>query len=245
MTKKPASDALYRDPRGHIVDFAFDEQVADVFPDMIRRSVPGYETIISMLGVFAQHYVLPETQVYDLGCSLGAATLAMRRRIQQSGVSMIAVDNAEAMLTRCRQNLERDDSSVPVEFICADIQNVEISNASLVVLNFTLQFINPDARLALLSNIYNGLQPGGALIVSEKITFSDEQQRRRNENLHLEFKRANGYSELEISQKRTALENVLVPETIETHMQRFTQAGFAQVDMWFRCFNFVSFLAIR
>ncbi len=243
MRKTNSSDKLFRDPLGHVVDFMFDEQVADVFPDMIRRSVPGYDSIISMLGVFAQHYVVPGSRVYDLGCSLGAATLSMRRRIQQPDVSMFAIDNAEAMAQRCRELLARESTAVPTEVVCADVREVQFENVSLVVLNFTLQFIDTGERLDILRRIADGMLPGGALIVSEKVTFDDRSERDRNEALHREFKRANGYSELEISQKRAALENVLVPDTIATHRQRLAQAGLINVDMWFRCFNFVSFVA--
>lgn len=228
-----------------IVDFAFDENVAKVFPDMIRRSVPGYETIIALTGLLAEQYAQPDTHCYDLGCSLGAATLAMHRRIQQPGCRIIAVDNAEAMTRRCQQHVHEAGKGVDVEVICADIQDVAIHNASVVVLNFTLQFIAPAARLALMQHIYNGMRPGGALLLSEKIIFSDAAEQQRMEALHIAFKKANGYSDLEISQKRTALENVLIPDTLEQHQERLRSAGFRSVDLWFRCINFVSLLALK
>jgi tRNA (cmo5U34)-methyltransferase len=228
-----------------IVDFAFDETVAKVFPDMIRRSVPGYETIIALTGLLAEQYAQPNSQSYDLGCSLGAATLAMRSRIQQPGCCIIAVDNAEAMTSRCQQHVREAGEGIAVEVICADIQDVAIQNASVVVLNFTLQFIQPAARLALMQDIYNGMRPGGALLLSEKIVFADAAEQRRMDALHVAFKKANGYSDLEISQKRSALENVLIPDTLEQHNERLHAAGFSSVDVWFRCMNFVSLLAIK
>ena len=228
-----------------IVDFAFDETVANVFPDMIRRSVPGYETIIALTGLVAEQYAQSNSQCYDLGCSLGAATLAMRRRIQQSDCRIIAVDNAEAMTRRCQQHVREAGEGVAVEVICADIQDVAIHNASVVVLNFTLQFIQPAARLALMQQIYKGMRPGGALLLSEKIVFANVAEQQRMEALHIAFKKANGYSDLEISQKRSALENVLIPDTFEQHQQRLHSAGFSSVDLWFRCMNFVSLLAVK
>jgi len=245
MSTYSGKDRVFADPKGMIVDFAFDETVAQVFPDMIRRSVPGYETIISLTGLLAEQYARPDSNCYDLGCSLGAATLAMSRRIQQPGCCIIAVDNAEAMVCRCRELLQAGDSHPEVEVRCANIQDVSIENASVVVLNFTLQFIEPVARAELLQGIYAGLLPGGILILSEKITFADEAERTRMENLHIAFKKANGYSDLEISQKRTALENVLVPDTLEQHQKRLQQVGFSSLDVWFRCMNFVSLLAIK
>ncbi len=228
-----------------IVDFAFDENVAKVFPDMIRRSVPGYETIIVLTGLLAEQYAQPDSQCYDLGCSLGAATLAMRQRIQVPGCRIIAVDNAEAMTHRCQQHVKEAGKGIPVDIICSDIQDVAIENASIVVLNFTMQFIEPTARQDLIERIFAGLRPGGALLLSEKISFQDETEQKRMEALHIAFKKANGYSELEISQKRSALDNVLVPDTLETHYQRLKAAGFRSIDNWFRCINFVSLLAVK
>ncbi len=228
-----------------IVDFAFDESVAKVFPDMIRRSVPGYETIIALTGLLAEQYVQAESHCYDLGCSLGAATLAMRSRIHQPAVRIIAVDNAEAMTSRCQRHVREAGEGVEVEVVCADIQDVRIENASVVVLNFTLQFIEPAARSALLKKIYTGLRPGGALLLSEKIAFANEAEQQRMDALHVAFKKANGYSDLEISQKRSALENILIPDTLDTHYQRLQFVGFSSMDTWFRCINFVSLLAVK
>ncbi|PIE41300.1 MAG: carboxy-S-adenosyl-L-methionine synthase CmoA [Gammaproteobacteria bacterium] len=238
-------DRIYAQPRQRLVDFVFDEQVAQVFPDMIRRSVPGYETVIAMLGVFAKEYVTDNSHIYDLGCSLGAASLAIRRQVQASGCRLIAVDNSAAMVKRCRENLEQDQSITSVEVRCEDIQNTLISNASLVALNFTLQFIKPENRLELLTAIYNGLNPGGALVLSEKIVFPEATTQQLQTAWHHSFKRANGYSDLEISQKRQAIENVLIPDTKEQHLERLTAAGFSRVEVWFQCFNFVSLVAIK
>jgi tRNA (cmo5U34)-methyltransferase len=238
-------DRVFAKPKSMIVDFAFDETVARVFPDMIRRSVPGYETIIALTGLLAEQYAQPNSQCYDLGCSLGAATLAMRSRIQQPDCRIIAVDNAEAMTRRCQQHVREAGEGIETDVICADIQDVAIQNASVVVLNFTLQFIHPAARLGLLQDIYKGMHPGGALLLSEKIVFANAAEQQRMEALHVAFKKANGYSDLEISQKRSALENVLIPDTLEQHQERLHSAGFNSVDVWFRCMNFVSLLAVK
>lgn len=245
MKERPHQDKVYATPKSMIVDFAFDETVAKVFPDMIRRSVPGYETIIALTGLLAEQYAQPDSRCYDLGCSLGAATLAMRSRVQQPGCRIIAVDNAEAMTSRCQQHIQEAGEGLAVDVICGDIQDVIIENASIVVINFTMQFIDTTARLALVEKIYTGLRPGGALLLSEKIAFSNKDEQQRMDALHVAFKKANGYSDLEISQKRTALENVLVPDTLEQHHQRLKSAGFSSIDNWFRCINFVSLLAVK
>jgi tRNA (cmo5U34)-methyltransferase len=149
------------------------------------------------------------------------------------------------MVEQCKINIDLDKSATPVDVVCDDILNVKIENASLVVINFTLQFLKPDLRTDLLSNIYQGLNQGGALILSEKVVSENAQQQSFYEELHAEFKRANGYSDLEISQKRTALENVLIPETSEMHINRLRKTGFDTVTSWFQCFNFNSFCAVK
>lgn len=237
-----SQDRIYATAREHIIDFAFDETVAAVFPDMIRRSVPGYGDIVALTGLIAERFARAGTRCYDLGCSLGAVSLTMRRRVRAPDVRIVAVDNAEAMVNRCREHVNAEQGP-PVDVICADIRDVPIENASVVVLNFTLQFVPPADRAALLARIRAGMVEGGVLVLSEKIAFADAQSQQFNETLHLDFKRANGYSELEISQKRTALENVLIPDTLEAHEARLTAAGFKRVEPWYRCFNFASLVA--
>ncbi len=244
MIKK--QDAIYATPLNEIIDFQFDERVADVFPDMIQRSVPGYGMMISTIGILAAKYAQAGSQCYDLGGSLGAVSLAMRQRICQADCEIIAVDNSAAMIERARELLERDNASiVPVKMVCADLQDVSIENASVVVMNLTLQFIPLVERLDLITRIYQGLKPGGILILSEKIAFEQPDRQQLQDELQLDFKRANGYSNLEISQKRTALENVMIPETLACHQQRLQAAGFAFSELWFQCFNFASLVAIK
>jgi len=244
VTKK--QDAIYASPLNDIIDFQFDERVANVFPDMIQRSVPGYGMMISTIGILAARYAQAGSYCYDLGCSLGAVSLAMRQRIVAPQCEIIAVDNSPAMIERGRELLARDSAStVPVKMICADLQDVSIDNASVVVMNLTLQFIPLADRLTLISRIYQGLNPGGILILSEKIAFDEPGRQQVHLDLHHDFKRANGYSDLEISQKRTALEKVMIPETLDCHRQRLQQAGFGFSDVWFQCFNFASLVAIK
>lgn len=238
-------DAIYSQPLDSIADFSFDDKVVQVFPDMIQRSVPGYSTIIAMTGVLAQRYAQANSHCYDLGSSLGASTLSMRQQVEHHNCKIIAVDNSAAMQQRCKEILAQDTSTTAVELIESDIEAVVIENASVVVLNFTLQFIPQAQRQQLLCNIFNGMRDGGILILSEKICFDDPHLQALNTDLHHSFKRANGYSDMEISQKRTALEHVLLPETIAKHQQRLRDVGFSSIDVWFQCFNFASLVAIK
>ena len=238
-------DTIYANPLAQVGEFAFDQTVVDVFPDMIKRSVPGYATIINMIGNLAERYAQPDSRCYDLGCSLGAATLALRHRIRAANCTIVGVDNSAAMIERCQQVMAADSSEIAVELICTDVQSVSLTKASMVVLNFTLQFIPVNERPQILQQIYEGLLPGGVLILSEKVAFSDQPHQELMTELHHNFKRSNGYSDLEIAQKRTAIENVLIPETLDTHRQRLRTAGFDSVDVWFQCFNFASMIAIK
>ena len=240
-----SKDKIYSAPLDKMIDFRFDERVVNVFPDMIQRSVPGYATLIQNIGTMAARHVQPGTHCYDLGCSLGAVSLSLRHAIQQDDCRIIAVDNSSAMIDKARELLDTDDASVPVELICADINQASIENASVVVMNFTLQFIPPEQRQALIHKIYDGLRPGGVLILSEKLAFEDERSNQFHIDSHHDFKRANGYSDLEISQKRSALEKVLIPETLTQHQSRLQQAGFSFVEKWYQCFNFVSMVAVK
>ncbi len=238
-------DTLYADPLSEHGLFTFDDSVARVFPDMIKRSVPGYPTIISMTGLLAGRYAIEGSSVYDLGCSLGASTLAMRQNIQQSGCQIISVDSSTAMLERCQSIIDTDTHDTPVCLTLADLQDVAIQNASVVVLNFTLQFIPQALRDDIITRIYQGLLPGGIMVLSEKVTFEDPHLDALNIELHHQFKRANGYSDMEVAGKRSALEHVLVPETLKQHKQRIASAGFSSCDVWFQCFNFASLIALK
>lgn len=244
MSKQTTRDKLYAKPQDMIVDFAFDDAVVKVFPDMIRRSVPGYADIISLTGLLAEQYAQAGSCCYDLGCSLGAATLSMRQRIP-GDCHIIAVDNSQAMIDACQQHIVHDSHKAAVEWQCANIQDIDISDASVVVLNFTLQFIKQEERIVVLKKIYAGLRTGGILILSEKLGFDDQQEQDIQEGMQLAFKRANGYSEMEISQKRSALEKVMIPDTLGQHRQRLVEAGFAQTCLWHQAFNFASMFAIK
>ena len=240
MTKP---DTLYATPHASLPRFAFDEHVVEVFPDMIQRSVPGYATIIAMTGVMAGKYAQTASNCYDLGCSLGASTLAMAREIGKRDCQIIGVDNSSAMITRCEDYIANIPQSISLR--CENIQDTQITNASVVVLNFTLQFVPAEQRAALIQTISDAMRPGGILILSEKIQFSDPHLQELNTDLHHAFKRANGYSELEVAQKRSAIEDVLIPETLAKHQQRLRDAGFSSIDVWFQCFNFASLVAIK
>ena len=216
---------------------------------MLRRSIPGYAATIEAIGSLAARYVLPDTNCYDLGCSLGAATIAMRQGIQSADCRIVAVDTAPAMTERCREIVAEDDRlfapATSVEVIEGDIRDTEITDASMVVLNYTLQFLSMDDRDSLMRSIHAGLNDGGLLVLSEKVVDENAEMEQLLIDLHHEHKRRNDYSALEISRKRAALEDVLIPETVNAHRERLRKAGFPHASVWLRYFNFVSIIAIK
>jgi len=226
-------------------DFLFDERVVSVFPDMIKRSVPGYGLLVPMTGLLARRYAQADSNLYDLGCSLGAVSLAMRAAVRAEGARTLAIDSSADMIGRLQEILQEqpDDSLMPVLPLQQDILDTRIENASVVILNFTLQFISPSDRQALLSGIATGLNPGGILVLSEKISFEDPAEQELQTAWHHDFKRAQGYSELEIARKRDALENVMKPDSLEIHRERLRKAGFGRICLWYQGFNFVSLVA--
>lgn len=239
------TDLIYSQTHQQVKNFTFDAQVVEVFPDMISRSVPGYNTIIDTIGRLSQQFVQQNSNIYDLGCSLGAATLAMRKGVTAEGCKIFGIDNSSDMVKRCKMHVDAFKGKTPVDIIEGNIQDIVIENASMVVLNFTLQFIEKSERQALLTKIAKGLKPGGLLVLSEKISSEDETIDNALINLHHNFKRDNGYSELEVAQKRTALEKVMLTDSVEVHKHRLTEAGFSHCSLWFQCFNFTSFIAIK
>jgi tRNA (cmo5U34)-methyltransferase len=241
-------DQLFEQQPTGMNDFVFDERVVRVFPDMINRSVPGYGLILPMLGVLARRCVQPSSNVYDLGCSLGAVSRVIRQSVTAPDVRIIAVDNSAEMLKRFEaelQGMQVKPDSPGLELVLGDIATTPVNNASLSVLNFTLQFIEHGQRLDLLRRIAEGTRPGGAMVLSEKIRFSDAGEQQLQTEWHHDFKRAQGYSDLEIARKRDALERVMLPDTEDEHLERLQQAGWSKAVRWFQCFNFVSYLAIR
>jgi tRNA (cmo5U34)-methyltransferase len=239
------TDLIFSSKQSKVKDFAFDAQVVEVFPDMISRSVPGYNTIIETISRLSQQYVSNDSNIYDLGCSLGAATLAMRKGITAKNCKIIGVDNSPAMIERCKMHINAFKGHTPVDILEGNIVDFPINNASMVVLNFTLQFIEPTQRSQVIENIADGLQTGGLLVLPEKLSTDDDVCQNLLVDLHHDFKRSNGYSDLEIAQKRTALEKVMLTDSVSIQVERLKNAGFSHITPWFQCFNFYSLIAIK
>jgi tRNA (cmo5U34)-methyltransferase len=240
--KMSEPDDLFDRPTTPVKPFEFDADVARVFPDMVRRSVPGYAELVGLTGLIARRVVKPGTRCYDLGCSLGAVTRELLLQTPPD-VTVVGVDASEAMIDGIRTRLAGVPGVERLVTVQGDLETVEITEAALVVLNLTLQFVPPERRDPLMARIRAGLVPGGMVVLAEKVEVPDSQGGHLLRTLHEDFKRANGYSELAISRKRAALERVLIPETIEIHERRFVEAGFVGHTRWFQNLNFVAWVA--
>ena len=237
-------DTLFAQTLGDPGLFTFNDSVVGVFPDMIKRSVPGYSTVIAMTGLLAARHARPNTRIYDIGCSLGASLLSAARYPETDSCTIVGIDNSSAMLEQCRTLIARELPKRPIELVEADALDMDYNDASVVIMNYTLQFIPIANRLKLLQTLRAALQPGDVLILSEKIELAGSAMNDLMTNLHHDFKRAQGYSDLEVARKRQAIENVLVPETRDAHVNRLHAAGFSHCEFWFQCFNFASLIAI-
>jgi len=235
-------DKLYTDPIDEVPRFEFNEAVSNVFGDMIRRSVPGYGTAMRTTGVLVSEVVRDGGTVYDLGCSLGEAAHFVLAACGDANLRLVLLDSSEPMIARAR---ERFSDWPNVSCVCADLLHLDYEEAVAFVLNYTLQFISRQARTGLLCRLHERLLPGGALVLSEKIRLDTPEQDAIATRRHHGFKRLMGYSDREIEQKREALEDVLVPDTLKGLKSRLRQAGFGRIDIWFTCLNWVSLIAYK
>ena len=227
--------------KGNLGDlpFTFNDEVAEVFEDMIDRSVPGYKTSLKLITLFSKQYYKANTNCYDIGCSLGASSLSILRGAKSAKV--IAIDNSEAMINACIDDHKELISQDKILFVKENVCDAKLENASIIVINYVVQFLAIHERDKLIKKAYDALVQGGVLIISEKIHFKNPYEANRLLKLHHQFKKANGYSELEIASKRDSLEGVLVTETQEDHTQRAISAGFTRVEKVLSNLNFVTF----
>ena len=223
--------------------FEFNDRVADVFDDMLDRSVPFYKQVIAMTAEILCRSLLPGDRVYDLGCSTGTTLLFLARELAGKKLVLIGVDDSTAMLDKAFRKAEMYSMGGSINFIQEDITQIELVEAGGVILNYTLQFITPSIRGEFLRKIHNGLRDRGVLVLSEKIVCPDKERNEQFLDSYHRYKKNRGYSELEIANKREALENVLIPLSIEENSNLLCQAGFSRVDTFFQWFNFVSIVA--
>ncbi len=238
-------DQVFAAKKKKVTPFRFNKTVTRVFDDMLNRSVPLYQESIQRQAQLAKYFFQKQTRIYDLGCSHGNLGVRILNEMKGADFSMVAVDSSIPMIEKYSKRLELYKASANVDLVCGFLEDVKIKNASVVLINLTLQFLRPETRDDLIKKIYQGMIPGGLLLLTEKIHQSSPEFNALQLTFYDQFKRENGYSQLEISQKRDALEKVLIPDTIQTHQKRLSRAGFTSFDVWLKWFNFASMMAIK
>jgi len=241
------SDKIYQSRLTEITEFKFDEKVAAVFDDMISRSVPRYQEVQSATVKLAMKLCREGGTIIDLGCSTGTTLFAIAEeaRNQDLDLKLIGVDNSGSMLNEADKKARALGLENSVSFVCQDILETKIHGVSLVILNYTLQFLPVEGRKELLEKIYNAISPGGGVILAEKLKHSGVRSEDILRELYYDFKSDNGYSKLEISQKREALEGFLVPLTLEENLELLRSAGFEDVELYLKWITFATFLALK
>ena len=234
-------DNLYKSnfPKNH--KFTFNNDVANVFGDMVNRSVPGYEFLIENIGVLSKKFYQPNTKIYDLGSSLCACSLSILEKVRNTEVQIYAVDSSKAMIDICKKSIDRKE----IKFINSDISDVEMNNSSIVILNLTLQFILVNKRTELLKKIFSQLNDNGIIIITEKIKLDKISDDVFFKNFHDFFKENNGYTKEEIDRKKIALSETMIIESEQIHEERFKSIGCKKFYKWFQCYNFVSWVLIK
>ena len=240
-----SKDELFKNPQDSIAVFDFGQETAAVFDDMLERSVPFYAEIQRMMGEIAADFAVAGTRLYDLGCSTGTTLLWLDRMVAPE-VAFVGVDASPEMLDRARQKLRERGFSRPHELLCLNLDDgAPVVNASVVVMNLTLQFVRPLYRDRLIAGIAQGIHENGCLLLVEKVLGQSSTLNRLFIKYYYEFKKRNGYSEMEIARKREALENVLIPYRFEENRELLLRNGFKTCEEFFRWYNFCGMLAVK
>ncbi len=242
-TDKP-KDTLFRE-EARPEEFEFNDRVVEVFDDMLERSIPFYKEVIVSTARLLRSFLEHGDTVVDLGCATGSTLLEIARLIPDMGLRFIGIDNSAPMLEKASLKAEIYSKQDSLHFELADITAMRHTGTGAFICNYTLQFIRPIVREQFVRSLFDGLRPGGVLILSEKVILHDRQLNREFIDIYYQFKKTRGYSELEIAKKREALENVLIPFSIEENTALLRQAGFTAIAPFFQWFNFVSLIAVK
>ncbi|ADD79547.1 carboxy-S-adenosyl-L-methionine synthase CmoA [Candidatus Riesia pediculicola] len=243
MKKK---DNILRNAIKDLKDWRFDRKVSEVFHDMAHRSIPGYKNISNTIGYFSKKFIQPKSNIYDLGCSIGEVTESILKYVLNKNCTIISVDHSKDMIKNFKKRLyKKIQKSNSIKIFQRDILKIDIKNASIIVLNFTLQFIHPFKKTYVIDKIYQGLNQNGILILSEKIKSQNPEENKLFSSAYKNFKLSNGYSRLEVIQKERMLKNSMFLESMEQHRSRLKQSGFCDFILWFQYLNFISLIAFK
>lgn len=241
-----STDTVFAQRLEKIPKFSFNQDVADVFDDMLTRSIPFYDEIHKIIIDLARYGLKENNRIYDLGCSTGETMLLLDKFASHNNINveLIGIDNSEPMIEKAHTKL-KENGVRDYNLFCKNIEAIDLLPAEMIIMNYTLQFIDREKRKELLKRIYEALKPGQFFILAEKINCVERDYRELVTELYYDFKRRNGYSNLEISQKREALENVLIPLSPDENTDLLRDSGFKRVEMIFRWYNFACFLGTK
>ena len=239
-------DSLFNNPLDKLYDFEFNDKVAEVFDNMIKRSVPFYEEVQNMTAQLTKKYYQKYSVIYDLGCSTANTIIKLANHLKNKQISIIGIDSSIHMIALAKKKIAAHNlSNYKIEIFAKNIREVEPKESSVVIMNYTLQFIHPNQRKEILEKIFYHLLPKGILILSEKIQNQNDELNQIYTKFYQDLKKKNGYSKLEIRQKRESLENVLIPYSEDKNITLLKEVGFRQIDTFFKWYNFLSLLAIK
>ena len=239
-------DQIFAQEKGNIADFNFGEETAAVFDDMLDRSVPFYQEMQRMVGELAAEFAAEGSSIWDLGCSTCNTFLEIAKYLDKESVRFVGLDSSEAMLKRAEQKLTAYRFQHEFELRKADIDSgVAVSDASVVLLLLTLQFVRPMNRERLLTSVYKGMRDDGCIILIEKVLGENTLFNRQFIKHYYAYKKRNGYSDLEIAQKREALENILIPYRLRENLTLLEQVGFRDIEVFFKWYNFCGIVAVK
>ena len=221
--------------------FEFDEEVADVFDDMLLRSVPFYKENLNLQIDILKNFLQPNDKIIDLGSSTGTFLIELSKKIDN--LNLIGLDSSDAMIKKSIQKAKAFNSNA--KFIKADFLDYDLSNSKAIIANYTIQFIRPLKREKLIQKIYNSLNNEGIFLMSEKLITENKKLNKIMIDIYYEYKKQKGYSEYEIAAKREALENVLIPYSMQENIEMLKNAGFNDIDVIFRWNNFATFIAFK
>jgi tRNA (cmo5U34)-methyltransferase len=240
-------DRIFLDPEKGATPFEFNAEVAEVFDDMLERSIPFYAHQQTMIVDLCKKLWIPGTLIYDLGCSTATTLIRLSRELPSA--RLVGYDSSLPMLDRAKRNLEDNHLHARIDLRRGDLNgpstDLALRDASIAIMGWTLQFVRPDKRYDLVRSIYAALADEGVLIVTEKILTNGAQVDPLFIHLYHEYKRGRGYADAEIARKREALENVLVPYRLEDNLELFRGGGFEVVETFFQWFNFAGFLCVK
>jgi tRNA (cmo5U34)-methyltransferase len=240
-------DQIFSRERDAVADFDFGKETAKVFDNMLERSVPFYAEMQRMIGELVGTFAADNSSIWDLGCSTCNTFMAMEPRLRdKSGIQFVGLDNSEEMLIRARKKLMQSGTKCSYDLRYADLNApIEVANASVVLSILTLQFVRPLYRERLLRDVFKGMNDNGCFILVEKVVGEDSLFNRLFIEYYYEYKRRNGYSDLEIAQKREALENVLIPYRLNENLALLQAVGFKSCEVFFKWYNFCGIVAVK